>query len=212
MNFSALPAQHDVYALLQVMEDDFYPTPAYNRSNRSAFAALIAEMNAADPEWDLLYNQRFHDFDFFEFVPADQLGKLVGGSSKGGGKGSSGKGSSGKGSSGKGSSGKGSSGKGSSGTGDSPETSVARMNAICEHVHYTYHHPSTSTSTSTSTSASAPCLSPTAVAAPSASAASTDTASGGLCGALGLGQACARSITDWVREPAVFQVNVCVYM
>jgi hypothetical protein len=111
------------------MEDDFYPTPAYNRSNRSAFAALIAEMNAADPEWDLLYNQRFHDFDFFEFVPADQLGKLVGGSSKGGGKGSSGKGSSGKGSSGKGI------GKGSgSGSGSGKENDVNSRGQVSAHI------------------------------------------------------------------------------
>jgi hypothetical protein len=36
------------------MEDDFYPTPAYNNSE---LAALIAEMDTVDPGWDMLYNQ-----------------------------------------------------------------------------------------------------------------------------------------------------------
>ena len=63
-------------AYLWVLEDDFHPTEAYVFGG-GHMEQLIADLTRADPDWHILYNQRFHDFDFFSSVPAGQLDGLT---------------------------------------------------------------------------------------------------------------------------------------
>jgi GR25 family glycosyltransferase involved in LPS biosynthesis len=53
-----------------VLEDDVYPTPQYDKA--SGIASVIADLAAVDPDWDILYNQEWHDIAFFDVVSERQ--------------------------------------------------------------------------------------------------------------------------------------------